>query len=157
MKVASPTSVPEGVRLSAGMMVSTAALMKADSVGFSVCHTSGSAGAVAAVFVSGLHALTPVAMAAPAAPTAPALFKKSRRGIFTSAIYFLPGKRQSLSKCQTSRFAGGHGKGNKSRWEVVRYTRGLSAGTSGGNRYAPLRSAAFGRYALRYRAYGPLA
>src|ERR1700716_214265 len=86
MKTTRPTSVPDGVSSSAGISVSTAAEMKAHSVWVRVSLISGSGAAVAAVFTSGLQAAMPVAIAAPAALAAPALFKKSRRGILTSAM-----------------------------------------------------------------------
>src|SRR6266700_8298807 len=88
MKVARPTSVPDGVSSSAGISVSTAALVNAASVAFKVSQTSGSAaGAAAAVVtVSGLQDVRPVASAAPVAPAAPAALRKSRRGSLTSAM-----------------------------------------------------------------------
>src|SRR5258706_5696419 len=88
MKLASPTSVPEGVSSSAGISVSTAALVKAASVAFKVSQISGSAAGAAAAVVaaSGLHDVRPVAITAPVAPAAPAALRKSRRGIFSSAM-----------------------------------------------------------------------
>src|SRR5690348_258992 len=87
MKLASPQSVPEGVSSSAGMIVSTAALTKACSVGVSESQTSGSddacVGAVAAA-AAGAAADTPPANAA--AVPSPAVFRKSRLGTSLPAI-----------------------------------------------------------------------
>src|SRR5580765_3558573 len=93
MKTATPQSLPEGVKLSAGIRVSTAAFMKAASVAFSVSQTSGfgaegvvppvGAGAASAV---GARPVPANAATAPPAAPAPAPLRNSRRGSFTSAI-----------------------------------------------------------------------
>jgi hypothetical protein len=95
MKAATPQSLPDGDNSSAGMMVSTAATMKACSVAVRV--SSGSASGAAADNVADAPAddagwasagIDRTVVSAAAVPTAP--LRKSRRGMVSSAMKLLP-------------------------------------------------------------------
>src|SRR5581483_4393620 len=95
MNVATPHSLPDGDRSSAGMNVSTAATTKACSVGVSVSSGSG-CGAAAAGCAPATAAFAACACAAGAIPAAtavpatPAPHRNLRRGIVSSAMASLP-------------------------------------------------------------------
>src|SRR6185369_14087707 len=90
MKTGTPHSVPDGDSSSLGMIVSAAVAEKATSCGVRMIQDWGASAGAAAVLVSVLQAVSPVAIAAPVAPAAHAAFRKSRRGSLTSAMGALP-------------------------------------------------------------------